>query len=73
MDDIGLETLDATPVLEMICEQSPLHEKPIDPKVDPITVDPDLQTVIDAWPKLSDTVRRMIINSVLLESSGKCS
>ena len=55
--DIGLETIRGTLVLETTCEESPLQEKSLDPKVAPIVVDSDLQAVIDVWPKLCDAGR----------------
>ena len=64
VDDIGLETFGGTTVLETTCEESPLQEKSLDPKVAPRFADRDLQMLIDAWSRLSNSNRQKILQIV---------
>lgn len=64
VDDIGLETIGGTAVLETTCEEPTCNEKPIAPKVAPNNAEFNLQTVIDAWPRLSESQRQQIFNVI---------
>lgn len=67
-DDIGLDTFCGTAVQETTCDEPTFNEGPNAPKVAPNIVDSDLQAVVHAWPKLSESQRQQIVNVIDLTS-----
>jgi len=64
MDDIGLETNVGTAALHRTCDEPPIPQEPFAPEDAPTKVESDLRTIIAVWQRLSDSTRRMIMNTV---------
>ena len=64
VDDIGLETNVGTAALHRTCDEPPIPQEPFAPEDAPTKVESDLRTIIAVWQRLSDSTRRMIMNTV---------